>query len=104
MTKLIYLDDTYLFEKEAVIVEIKENERGKAVILNETIFYPQGGGQPADKGEIISGDNIFVVNDVRLDETGTVWHFGASGQVGQGSKSCWVSSLWLWWHACEYCI
>lgn len=76
MTKLNYLDDTYMFESQAIFVEVRENEKGKAVILDETIFYPQGGGQPADKGEIISGDNIFVVNDVRLDETGIVWHFG----------------------------
>jgi len=76
MTKLNYLNDTYAFESEAKFVEIKENEKGKAVILDETIFYPQGGGQPADKGEIISGDNVFAVEDVRLDENGIVWHFG----------------------------
>jgi len=88
MTKLNYLNDTYLFESEAIFVEVKENEKGKAVILDETIFYPQGGGQPADRGEIISGDNIFVVNDVRLDETGTVWHFGdfKNGEFKQGDK------------------
>ena len=88
MTKLNYLDNTYLFESEAIFVEIKENEKGRAVILNETIFYPQGGGQPADKGEIVSGDNIFVVSDVRLDETGTVWHFGEfkNGEFKQGDK------------------
>jgi len=90
MTKLNYLDNTYLFESEAVFIEIKENKKGKAVILDETIFYPQGGGQPADKGEIISGNNIFIVNDVRLDETGTVWHFGEFNnnqfQVKAGDK------------------
>lgn len=88
MTKLNYLDDTYLFESEAIFIEVKENEKGKAVILDETIFYPQGGGQPADKGEIISGDNIFAVSDVRLDETGTVWHFGEfkNGEFKKGDK------------------
>ncbi len=29
MTKLKYLDDTYLFETEAVFVEMRENEKGK---------------------------------------------------------------------------
>lgn len=88
MTKLNYLDDTYTFESQAIFVEVRENEKGKAIILDETIFYPQGGGQPADKGEIISGDNIFVVSDVRLDETGTVWHFGEfkNGEFKQGDK------------------
>lgn len=88
MTKLNYFDNAYLFESEAIFVEIKENEKGKAVILDETIFYPQGGGQPADKGEIIFGDKIFAVNDVRLDETGIVWHFGEfkNGEFKQGDK------------------
>lgn len=88
MTKLNYLHDSYLFESEAIFVEIKENEKGKAVILDETIFYPQGGGQPADKGEIIFGDNVFTVSDVRLDETGIVWHFGefTNGEFKQGDK------------------
>lgn len=88
MTKLNYLKDTYLFKWEATFIEIKENEKGKAIILDETIFYPQGGGQPADKGEIISGDNIFIVNDVRLDENWVVWHFGEfkSGEFKQGDR------------------
>ena len=88
MTKLNYLDNTYLFESEAIFIEIKENEKGKAVILDETIFYPQGGGQPADRGEIVSGDNIFAVSDVRLDETGTVGHFGEfkQGEFKQDDK------------------
>lgn len=86
MTKLNYLNDTYLFESEAIFLELRENEKGKALILDETIFYPQGGGQPADTGEIISGDNIFTVSDVRLDEMGTVWHFGefTNGEFNQG--------------------
>lgn len=88
MTKLNYLDDTYLFEAEAIFIKVKENSIRKAVVLDETIFYPQGGGQPADKGEIISGDNIFAVSDVRLDETGTVWHFGEfkNGEFKQNDK------------------
>lgn len=76
MTKLNYLDNTRLFESKAVFVEVKEGDKGKAVILDETIFYPQGGGQPADNGEIVSEDAVFSVTDVRLDEDGVVWHFG----------------------------
>ncbi len=88
MTKLNYLENAYLFESGALFIEIKENEKGKAVILDETIFYPQGGGQPADRGEIISEDNVFIVDDVRLDEEGTVWHFGEfkKGQFEKGEK------------------
>ena len=76
MTILDYLEDTYKFKSEATFLELCETEKGQAVILDHTIFYPQGGGQPADHGTIISTNNIFTVTDVRLDETGTVLHFG----------------------------
>lgn len=44
-----------------------------ALIIDRTIFYPQGGGQPADTGFIrISGSDLkFVVQDVR-SKHGTV--------------------------------
>jgi len=88
MTKLKYLDNTYLYKYEVTFREIKKNKKGKAVILNETIFYPQGGGQPSDTGEIISGENTFFVNDVRLDESGEVNHFGdfRKGSFKMGDK------------------
>ena len=76
MTNLLYLNDTYLFETEAKFIGLRENEKGTAVILDQTIFYPQGGGQPADTGKIILESNEFTVTDVRLDAEGIVWHFG----------------------------
>ena len=76
MTNLLYLNDTYLFKTCAKFIAIKESDKGTAVVLDQTIFYPQGGGQPADTGIILSGKNVFTVTDVRLDEQGIVWHFG----------------------------
>lgn len=76
MTKLKYLEDSDLFKSKAVFLGTKENEKGKAIVLDETIFYPQGGGQPADTGKIYSDNAFFDVTGTRLDEDGTVWHFG----------------------------
>ena len=76
MTNLLYLNNTYLFEANAKFIELRENEKGTAIILDQTIFYPQGGGQPADTGKVISESKEFTVTDVRLDEEGIVWHFG----------------------------
>jgi alanyl-tRNA synthetase len=66
MTKKLYYEDAYLKEAKAKVLEIKEN----ALLLNQTIFYPTGGGQPHDKGTI-SG---ITVLDVYKDEEGNVWH------------------------------
>ena len=54
-TKALYLEDSYLKEWEAEVVEISgENEKaGKFIILDQTAFYPNGGGQPYDTGKIV---------------------------------------------------
>lgn len=75
MTTLLYLSDTYLFESTATIREIWENEHGRYIILDQTIFYPQWGGQPSDIGRISTGSCVFEVRKVRLDEHGVVYHF-----------------------------
>jgi Ser-tRNA(Ala) deacylase AlaX len=75
-TYLACLDDTYAFEDEATLAEIKTFEDGRiGLVLDRTIFYPQGGGQPADQGTIYLENQEFSVVDVRnLD--GAVYHFG----------------------------
>ncbi|MDR2782085.1 MAG: alanyl-tRNA editing protein [Holosporaceae bacterium] len=66
MTDQLYLNDTYLFESDARIVEYKKDERDMSyILLNQTIFYPQGGGQPCDHGKIICGDFEYAVRDVK---------------------------------------
>jgi Ser-tRNA(Ala) deacylase AlaX len=52
MTTPLYLNDTYLFNSEAAIINTGADEKGHFVLLDQTIFYPQGGGQPSDQGEI----------------------------------------------------
>lgn len=78
MTNLIYLNDTYGFKATARVVELRTLEDGRtAIILDQTIFYPQGGGQPCDKGVISSESAEFNVSDVRLDKEGVVFHIGS---------------------------
>ncbi|MHA1448729.1 MAG: alanyl-tRNA editing protein [Candidatus Hodarchaeales archaeon] len=50
MTQKLYLDDQYLKETEVKILRI--NSEKSAILLDRTLFYPGGGGQPADKGTI----------------------------------------------------
>ena len=77
MTQLLYLQDTYLFKSNSSILEIRALEDGRtAIILDQTIFYPQGGGQPCDIGTISTNQARYRVTDVRLDAYGDVHHIG----------------------------
>ena len=76
MTELLYLKDTYLFSWSAGIVETWRDESGDSIILDQTLFYPQWGGQPSDIGLISNESAIFRVTRVRIDEQGIVSHSG----------------------------
>jgi alanyl-tRNA synthetase len=52
MTRKLYLDDSYRSEFQAAILSSQEDDAGWEVILEETCFYPESGGQPADRGSI----------------------------------------------------
>ncbi len=68
-TKKLYHEDAYLTEFDARVVERREIEGRPAVVLDRTAFYPEAGGQSADRG-IING---VAVIDVAADE-GTIVH------------------------------
>lgn len=63
MTKLLYQTDSYLKEFDAIITGIEIEDH--AIILNQTAFYPGGGGQPADTGWFIVGDESMYVKRSR---------------------------------------
>ena len=69
MTEELFLEDSYLREFEARIVELS----GREVILDRTAFYPGGGGQPPDKGTLGIGPVRASVVDARR-EGGEVVH------------------------------
>ena len=59
MTKLLYQTDSYMKNFPAVVVSV--DGENHAIILNETAFYPGGGGQPNDIGTInVEGEDYLV--------------------------------------------
>ena len=79
-TEKLYLELAPVFEAEAIILAFTGNE----VVLDRTIFHAQGGGQPADVGEIVGREGqIFHVASVTCDAEGVIRH---GGQTAGGEK------------------
>ena len=49
-TKLLFREDEYLFKFKAKVLKVLKDEKGMFVILDQTAFYPRGGGQEPDHG------------------------------------------------------
>jgi len=64
----IYLNDSYIKEIETKIIEIRTIKKKDAIVLEDNIFYPSGGGQLFDIGYIeISEERIKVLRTMKLD-------------------------------------
>ena len=72
-TKLLYYDDAYQRSFEATVTAVDASNETVRVALDQTAFYPGGGGQPTDKGWLEIGDTRFPVTKVKK-EGNTVWH------------------------------
>ena len=72
MTELLCHHDSYVWEFDACVVEVNAGEG--AVALDQTAFYPGGGGQPCDTGILAVGANSVPVTKVK-SQGGQVWHW-----------------------------
>lgn len=81
MTELLYMDDCYLKESDAVVEEVI----GCRIVLDRTVFYPQGGGVPCDIGKILKNAEDFTVFKVKKEE-GKIVHYVDREGLKQGDK------------------
>ncbi|WP_152039617.1 alanine--tRNA ligase [Salinigranum salinum] len=72
-TEKLYYEDQDRTEFEAVVLDVFERESGYDVVLDQTMFYPEGGGQPADHGTLSTDDVTVEVEDVQVHD-GVVLH------------------------------
>ncbi|MQF80348.1 alanyl-tRNA editing protein [SAR202 cluster bacterium AD-493-K16_JPT_193m] len=79
MTRPLYHEDSYLREFQATIVDKVDG----GVILNQSAFYPGGGGQPSDEGILKDGSNEYPVTRIRRD-AGILVHLinGKTPEIG----------------------
>lgn len=82
MTQRLYYEQSYLTGFEATIVERAEVQGRPAVVLDRTALYPEGGGQPADRGWL----NGTAVIDVVAREDGAVLHVLAAPLPDAGAR------------------
>lgn len=68
---LLYRDDAYLQSCTATVMSIVD----QGIILDQTVCYPSGGGQPGDQGTLAFGDvNLTITDTVYGDDKVTIIH------------------------------
>jgi len=70
MTEELFREDSYLQEADAVVVAVSDS----AVILDRTVFYPHGGGQPGDSGTMTWNDGKATIVATIYGDGGTIEH------------------------------
>ena len=75
MTTALFREDSYLKECDATTIAVDND----AIVLDRTVFYPMGGGQPGDTGTINWDGGSAIVVDTRYGDNGTIRHI-----VGEG--------------------
>ena len=69
-TKRLYYENSYEKSFTALVTGVGEDEHGEYVLLDQTLFFPEGGGQPSDRGTLGGHDVV----DVQLVE-GEIRHY-----------------------------
>ena len=74
-TARLYLDDDRCFEADARVVAV----RGDAIAFDRTCFYPGGGGQPPDAGDVtLTTGEVLQIASAHMDAAEVVWHVATS--------------------------
>jgi misacylated tRNA(Ala) deacylase len=81
MTEDLFRHDAYLKECDAVVTAVDDD----AIILDRTVFYPMGGGQPGDTGTIRWDGGSATITDTRYGDGGAIRHIVAEDSQRPGN-------------------
>ena len=82
MTELLYYQDVNLSQCDAKVIHVGDD----GIVLDRTVFYPVGGGQPGDSGvlQLPDGNEMVIETTRRRREDGVLLHIPATGSVTAG--------------------
>jgi misacylated tRNA(Ala) deacylase len=84
MTSLLYQMDSYLQQFSAKITAVDSENR--AVVLDQSAFYPGGGGQPCDFGMLTAGTLSYPVVKVKKQGDDVLHFLGGTNLPGLGEQ------------------
>ncbi len=96
MTERIYSTDSYARQMTARVLRVDADDR--RLLLDRTVFYPGGGGQPHDVGALWFGDDRLEVVRVTQDADG-VWHWVDTATMPQEGSEIRGELDWIRRHA-----
>lgn len=76
-----YLQESYLFSFQAKVSSITSLGESYLLFCDQTIFYPQGGGQPCDLGTLLINDVVYPVTFVKQTEQGIAHYIDPLAEI-----------------------
>lgn len=74
MTVRLFEEDQYLRSFEAVIGSCEKRKKKYAIVLDQSAFFPEGGGQPGDRGTFTTSDGKVIKVSDTIEADGEVYH------------------------------
>jgi len=82
MTRKLFYDDPYMDRFDATVLDAGQGLDGLQIILDQTAFFPEAGGQPCDLGQL---NGVKVIKVIENDDEEII-HTVASGKFCVGDK------------------